>query len=246
MLRLRAQGALTVYRSPTADSIPARYRDPEGYWTGFAGRFRVLVYHRERVKTPPERIADLTAPRWKGEVAMANPLFGTTTSEAAALVQAWSLERAIRYYSDRKVNQTRIVSGNSAAAERVAQGEVLVGQTDTDDAFVRIDQGSPLEVVFPDQRGMGSFLVPNTAALIRGAPRPDAGQRFLDYLFRPETELMLADLPSRQLPLQPMALSRLPARVKPLAGVKRMEVDYSNLLDRFTELDEALRRIFLT
>lgn len=246
MLRLRAQGALAPYESPSATAIPARYRDPEGYWTGFAARFRVLAVHRDRVMERPQSIADLTAPRWKGEVAMANPLFGTTTSEAAALAQVWGLEKTIRYYTARKQNQTRIVSGNSAAAERVAQGEVLVGQTDTDDAYVRMDDGSPLEVVFPDQTGMGAFLVPNTAALIQGSPHPEVARKFLDYLLRPETELMLAGLPSRQLPLHPSAQNRLPERVRPLAKVRAMEVDYPRILDPFTELDEALRKIFLS
>ncbi|MBM3458911.1 MAG: ABC transporter substrate-binding protein, partial [Armatimonadetes bacterium] len=43
MVRLAEAGALEPYRSPSAEGIPARYRDSGDRWTGFAGRFRVLV-----------------------------------------------------------------------------------------------------------------------------------------------------------------------------------------------------------
>ncbi len=246
MLRLKEQGALAAYQSPSAEGIPSRYRDPEGYWTGFAARFRVLACNREKVSQLPRGLADLTDPRWKGEVAMAQPLFGTTTSEAAALYQLWGPEKAAAYYRARKQNETRIVSGNSAAAERAAQGEVLIGQTDTDDAYIRIDDGASLEVVFPDQDGVGAMLIPNTAALVQGGPQPDLGRKFLDYLLQPETELLLAGLPSRQLPLHPTVQDRLPEQVRPLAGVKAMELDYPRLLDHFEALDAMLRSLFLS
>ena len=40
---LREEGVLKPYSSPNAASIPAVYRDPDDYWTGFAGRARVIV-----------------------------------------------------------------------------------------------------------------------------------------------------------------------------------------------------------
>jgi iron(III) transport system substrate-binding protein len=244
-LALRKEGALAPYRSPSAEGIPARFRDPDGYWTGFAARFRVLAYNTRRVKAPPQSLLELAAPRWRGEAAMANPLFGTTTTEAAALFQVLGAEKAKEYYRRRKANGTRIVDGNSVAAEETARGDAEVGQTDTDDAFVRVDQGRPVGVVFPDQKGFGALMIPNTAALVKGAPHPDRGQRFLDFLLRPETELILAGLPSRQLPLHPGLEARLPEKVRALARVKAMDVDYPRMMDQYDEVDRFLREVFL-
>jgi iron(III) transport system substrate-binding protein len=243
-LNLREDGALEPYRSPSAEGIPERYRDADGYWTGFAGRFRVLVHHTS-VKDPPKSLLELADPRWKGEVAMAHPLFGTTTTEVAALFQILGVERASAYYRERKANGTRIVDGNSVAAEAVARGDVQVGQTDTDDAYSRIDRGRPLEVVFPDQQGLGALLIPNTVGLVRGGPNQEGGRKLLDYLLRPETELALAALPSRQLPLHPGLEDRLPEKVRPLASVKAMEVDYRELPDVREAVDRFLRGVFL-
>ncbi|HEU4751625.1 MAG TPA: extracellular solute-binding protein, partial [Armatimonadota bacterium] len=248
-LTLKQGGALDAYRSPSAAGIPARYRDPDGFWTGFAARMRVLVYNTGRVKTPPRSLLELTDPKWRGEVAMANPLFGTTTTEAVALFQKLGPERARAYYQARKANRTRMVDGNSVAAEDTARGDARVGQTDTDDAYIRVDQGRPLGVVFPDQDGMGALLIPNTVGLVRGGPHPELAKRFVDYLLRPETEMLLAKLPSRQLPLHESLRgpneSRLPENVRPLARAKAMEVDYNRFLDNYEEVDRFLRDTFL-
>src|SRR5215218_286720 len=40
-LALKKNGVLAPYRSPSAEGIPAAFKDPEGYWTGFSARSRV-------------------------------------------------------------------------------------------------------------------------------------------------------------------------------------------------------------
>lgn len=247
MLTLRDAKILTTYRSPSIQGIPPRFRDPEYHWSGFAGRFRVLVRHTgEKGAAPaPQSLLELTQPRFRKQVAMANPLFGTTTTEAAALFQILGPTRARAYYTQRKANGALIVDGNSVAAERTARGDVLIGQTDTDDAYIRIDQGRPLEVIFPDQGGMGALLIPNTVALIKGGPNPEMGRKLIDFLLKPETELRLANLPSRQLPLHEGLEDRLPEKVKPLIKVQAMTIEYVRLLEDYKSIDLFLRETFL-
>src|SRR5262249_13606626 len=88
---LQQQGLLDAYQSPNANDIPARYRDPEGRWTGFAARARVIVYNTDQVKPAdaPKSVRDLIDPCWKGRAGLANPLFGTTTTQVAALFTLW-------------------------------------------------------------------------------------------------------------------------------------------------------------
>src|SRR5262249_48887100 len=76
MIGLKSQGLLAPYRSPNAAQIPARFKDREGYWTGFAARARVIVYNTKLVREPPQSRFDFERPAWRGAVAMANPLFG--------------------------------------------------------------------------------------------------------------------------------------------------------------------------
>jgi iron(III) transport system substrate-binding protein len=251
-VRLSREGLFAPYQPSTAAGIPAQYRDPQDRWTGFAARFRVLAVHPSHADRPPKSLLELVGSQWRGQVAMANPLFGTTTTEAAALFQSLGRQQAESYYRQRQANETRVVAGNSVAAEQAMRGEVQVAQTDTDDAFVRQGDSAAgkrpkLKIVFPDQEpgGMGTLLIPNTAALVQNASRPEPARRFLDFLLRPETELLLAGLPARQLPLHPGLEDQLPAAVRPLAHLRPMTVDYPRLADEFEELDRFLREVFL-
>src|SRR5206468_12354471 len=49
-LVLKSRGLLAPYQSPSAVGIPAVFKDPEAYWTGFSARSRVIVYNTRLVK----------------------------------------------------------------------------------------------------------------------------------------------------------------------------------------------------
>src|SRR5882762_2841809 len=40
---LRQQGVSAPYRSPSAEGTPEQFRNPEGHWTGFSARVRMLI-----------------------------------------------------------------------------------------------------------------------------------------------------------------------------------------------------------
>lgn len=246
MVRLADAGVLEPFRPSSAADIPDSFKDPRGRWTGFSGRFRVIVSNTNLVPDPPHGLLALCSSRWEGQTAMANPLFGTTATEAAALFQTWGAKRAQSFFRARARFGTRIVAGNSMAAEECAAGRIWVAQTDTDDAFIRIDRGAPLRMEFPDQTelGAGAVLVPNTVGLVVGSKNPEAARRFIEMLVAADTEMQLAESPARQLPLRPLPLARLPEKVRPLARVKAMELNYAQLAAQFDQISSFLRDCF--
>jgi iron(III) transport system substrate-binding protein len=255
LIGLKQAGLLEPYRSPAAAGIPPRYRDAAGAWTGFAARARVIVWNPRRVSQPPRSLLTLSRPAWRGEVVMANPLFGTTASEAAALFQVLGPGRARAHLRALRENGVRIVDGNAVAADWVARGEAKVGLTDTDDAFSRIRDGKPLRMLYPDQEGIGTLVIPNTVALIRGAPHSANGRRLIDYLLSPAVEAALARGDSRQIPLRAGVpappgtpeLTDAPSVVR--AGrrplLRAMAVDYQRLAAEMEPVDGFLRELFL-
>jgi len=76
-LVLKSRGALAPYRLPNAEGIPATFKDHDGYWTGFSARIRVIVYNTNPVKPgdAQKSIYDLTEPKWKGQIAIADQRF---------------------------------------------------------------------------------------------------------------------------------------------------------------------------
>jgi iron(III) transport system substrate-binding protein len=196
---LKEKGVLAPYVSPEGAAIPDTYRDPEGYWAGVGGRARIFLVNTDRLSPDryPQSLFDLAHGDIPGEeIAIAYPIFGTSATHAAALYAAIGDEATKSFYQELKDRNVRVVDGNSVVRDLVASGQISVGLTDTDDACGAVERGAPVAIVIPDQEagGMGTLIVPTTAALIAGSPNPDEGRLLIDYLLSEETEQNLMDI----------------------------------------------------
>ena len=238
---LKQKGIAEPYVSVNAQAIPAAFKDPEGYWTGFSARARVLIVNRE-VRDKPSSVLAYADPRWKGKAVIANPLFGTTTSEIAALFTIWGDEKAEAFLAALKENAVAVSTSNGESADFVAKGRYLFSLVDSDDAVNRSRQGKPVVMVYPDQGadGIGTFIVPNATVLIKGGPHPDAARRLIDYLLSPATEKKLAFADCAQIPLHPGVSA--PPELKPIDGIKTMPVSYADVARTMVRIQPLLKR----
>jgi iron(III) transport system substrate-binding protein len=242
---LKRKGVLKPYRSPSAANIPDGFKDPEGYWSGFAARGRVIIYNTDLVKDPPTSINAFLDEKWSGQAAIAKPLFGTTATHAAALFVEWGDDRAKEFFTGLIVNKVAVLSGNATVRDMVAAGEYAIGLTDTDDANGAVEDGLPARWLFPDQEpgGLGTLVIPNTVALIRDAPNSEAGRALIDFLLNPEVEARLAAMRSIQIPLNPNV--EAPDNVPKLAEIRRMPVDFDAVAEKMASTAEYMKREFL-
>lgn len=234
------RGLVEPYLSREADHIPAAFRAADGMWTGTAARARVLLVNRRRLggRPLPRSVRDLADPRWRGDAAIANPLFGTTTMHAAAWASAWGEEETKRFLDALKANEVRIASSNGEVKRLVAAGEVTFGLTDTDDAFVAIRSGAPVEVVYPDQVGMGTLVMPTAVVRIRGGPNPEAARRLIDFLLSARAESMLA-AQAAHMPLR--ADVERPGQVRGVGEIRAMQVDFAAIAREMARIQPWLR-----
>jgi iron(III) transport system substrate-binding protein len=184
---LKQEGVLAPYQSPNASGIPDSYLDPEGYWTGFGGRARVMLVNTDRVEPGeyPASVYDLLEPKWSGEeIGIAYPLFGTTATHAAALYADLGPEQGRAYFAELQSRGVQVLDGNSVVRDLVAGGRLALGLTDTDDACGAIRNGAPVAIIVPDQGEgqLGTLLIPNTVALVSGAPHEASGRSLIDFL----------------------------------------------------------------
>ncbi len=245
---LKRKGLLQPYISASAQDIPPSTKDAEGYWTGFAARARVLIWNTNAAagaSPATTSIRDFVEPQWKGKVAMAYPIFGTTATQAAALFVAWGDAEAKRYFQQLQQNRVLIVDGNGAAKDVVVRGEVPVAFTDTDDAWVALSQGKPVRMTFPDQgEGQsGTLVIPNTVALLRNCPHPEAGRKLIDFVLSREVEGLLAQSGSAQMPVRPGVPT--PAGIPSLVSIKAMPVDWGRVADKADEVAVFLGNLFV-
>ncbi len=237
---LKQKGISAPYISPNAKDIPAVFKDPDGYWTGFSARARVLIVNN-KVKEKPKSISAYLDPRWKGKSVIANPLFGTTTSEIAALFTLWGDEQAKAFMMGLKKNKVAVSTSNGESADFVAAGQYDFSLVDSDDGVNRMRQGKPVSIVYPDQgpNGIGCFIVPNAVVLIKGAPHPQLAKKVIDFLLSPQTESKLAFADCAQIPLHPGV--KMPEELKSIDQIKVMQVNYAKVAKKMIEIQPFLK-----
>jgi iron(III) transport system substrate-binding protein len=236
---LKSKGVTTAYRSPQAKDLPAEYSDSEGHSTGFSARARIIIYNRNLVKQgdEPQSVLDLLDARFQGKACMADPLFGSASMHAAALFDKLGDTEAKNFFEGFAKNGGKILSSNGEVRRRVANGEFAVGITDTDDYNEARKEGKPVGVVYPDAKGMGTVIVPNSVVLINKGPNPELGKKFIDFLLSPETEKALAESEAAQMPVRPGVA--VPAHVVPLDRLHPMEIHYERLAGLQEELSKG-------
>ena len=237
---LKQKGILEPYVSDNAEDIPPMFKDPAGNWTGFSARARVFIVNQEALKKP-DSIMAYTDPEYKGKGVIANPLFGTTTSQVAALFSIWGEAKTKKFMEELKQNKIAISTSNGESADFVASGQYDFSLVDSDDAVNRARQGKKVSMIYPDQGagGLGCFIVPNTVMLINGAPHPSEAKRLIDYLLSKETEKKLAFADCAQIPLHKGV--EMPPELKPIDDIRTMKVDYAKVAKKMVEIQPYLK-----
>lgn len=155
-------------------------------WKAVGNRRRVLV-----VRTGTEagvglgggqgaRLAVLTNAAWRGRVALAYPVFGSTSTHFLALRERWGEEAWRAWCMGLAGNRPLVVDGNSVVVRMVGSGQADVGLTDSDDVAFGRREGLAVEEV-PLAAGDG-LVIPNSVALVRGSGRRLAAEGLAAYL----------------------------------------------------------------
>jgi iron(III) transport system substrate-binding protein len=156
------------------------FRETNGWVAvGFRSRRIVINTNKLSLATAPRQFAALTNGTWQGKVALAYPLFGTTATHFLALRQRWGDAPWQSWCRALQANKPFLVDGNSVVVKLVAHGEAWLGFTDSDDIASEQREGLPVAAVPITEE---SLLIPNTVALVRRGPHPEAAQRLFDYL----------------------------------------------------------------
>ena len=155
------------------------FRETNG-WAAFGYRSRrIAVSTLTNSTLTPKSLLELTNAAFRGQVALAYPLFGSTATHLMALRQHWGAAGWENWCRALAANKPFVVDGNSVAARMAGKGQVNVALTDSDDIAAEIREGGKLQSL---PIGAETLLLPNTVAVIRGAPNPAAAQRLFEHL----------------------------------------------------------------
>lgn len=195
---------------------------------GYRTRRMVVNTNRLALAEAPHTLAELTNAVWRGKVALASPMFGTTSTHFLALRQQWGNEAWLAWCQALQANHPFVLDGNSVVVKLVGRGEAIVGLTDSDDIAAGQQEGMPI-VALPTNAE--TLAIPNAVGLVRGAPNPAEAARLFAYLQREELTSQL---------IQKNALEG--ATTTNMPG---LQVNWERLLSEMNTAEDALRKIFL-
>jgi len=156
------------------------FRETES-WAIFGFRSRRLVVNTNlcALGEAPTSLVELTNTVWRGKVALAYPLFGTTATHFLALRQHWGETNWVQWCRALAANEPLLLDGNSSVVRMVGEGEAWIGLTDSDDIAAGQRAGLPIAAapLTPE-----FLLIPNSVGVVRNGPNPVPAQRLFEYL----------------------------------------------------------------
>lgn len=179
----------------------------------------------------PHLFSEATNSAWRGKVALAYPMFGTTPTHFLALRQHWGDAAWQDWCRALVANRAQLEDGNSMAVRQVGGGEAWLCFSDSDDIAAEQREGRP---VAPVPLSDESLVIHNSEGILRGAPHPAEAQQLFDYLRSREVQQILVDKKALESPV--------PGDPDKLPGLK---VDWDKLLRDLDASTEEMRKIFL-
>lgn len=203
LVRAKQMGIVQAVRSTALEnSIPAKFRDPEGYWFGLGVRARAIFYAVDRVR--PEALSSyeaLAGAEWKGRILIRSSSNIYNQSLMASLIhhhgktkaEAWArgmVANFARRPQGGDTDQLRALAagvGDVAIANHYYYVRLLTSKKARDRAVA-----AKVKPFWPNQSGRGAHLNISGAAVARYAKNRDNAVRLIEFLAGPEAQRMYA------------------------------------------------------
>jgi iron(III) transport system substrate-binding protein len=202
-------------------------------WTHLGYRTRRIVINTNLLiaAAAPRTFSDATNAMWRGKVALAYPLFGTTATHCHALRQHWGAAAWENWCRALAANKPFLVDGNSVVVKMVSQGEASWGFSDSDDIAGAQREGFPVAALTTTDE---TLFVPNTVGVIRNCPHPEAAQRLYEFISDPKVSAKLVELRALE-----------GATLEPATAATGLQVNWEKLLQDLDAVTDKTKEIFL-
>jgi iron(III) transport system substrate-binding protein len=218
-------GLTVPHKGGNFDALAPAFKDPDGYWRSFYMNPMAFAVNKDimaRMGAPlPKSWADLLNPIYKGQIQMPTPqASGTAYNVVASLVVLMGEDKAYDYMKKLGPNVQTYTSSGTAPSKGVSVGQSLIGIQFTPAFFEFIDQGFPLEVVFPSE---GVWFEAPGVSIVKGAKNMAAAQALVEWLTSTKGQTVLTEAKTYFYPIIPGV--KLGAGMPAFESLKTIAVD---------------------
>lgn len=221
--RARLAGLLQPVRSEALEAaVPARWRDPDGYWFGLSLRARIVIHAPDRV--PARALSTyeaLAGPEWKGRILVRSSSNIYNQSLIASMIAAHGAEAAEAWARGLVANMARSPKGgdrDQIRAVAAGEGDIAIANTYYYGALAASDDpddraaAAAVAPFFPNQEGRGAHVNVSGAGVCAHAPNRANAIALLEWLAGPRAQEAFAAL-NHEIPVRAgVALSPVVAR----------------------------------
>jgi iron(III) transport system substrate-binding protein len=179
------RGRFLPFKPVGFDKVIADAKDPAGNFIAQRLTMVGILVRTDRVAAAdrPATWSDLTAPKYKGMLVMADPSF---TAIQLVVVATLSQKLGWSFYEDLRKNETLIVQSHEQIYDTVKRGERLMAAESSDPRIYTGGQAPPnLVSIIPRN---GAIQVPSPTAIVKGSPHPNAARLFAQFNLTPEIQ----------------------------------------------------------
>lgn len=226
----KAEGLLERYVSANAVSVPAASKDAAGAWTGvYVGALSFCSNRAELGKlglAAPVSWQELLNPALQGRISIAHP-----SSSGTAYTALWTLMTLNRfdeaatfaYLGALNANVGEYTRSGAAPAGIAGKGDAAVAVVFAHDCATAIDGGTKdIVISFPRE---GTGFETGATALLAGAPNPEAGKQWVDWVLNAHAQELGAEAKAFQIPMHPDA--KVPAVSVKLGSIALVDYDFT-------------------
>jgi iron(III) transport system substrate-binding protein len=179
------RGLLVPFKPVGFDKIIPDAKDANGNYIAQRLTLVGMIVRTDKIAAAdyPKTWTDLTNPKFKGKLVMADPSF---TAIQLVVVATLSQKLGWQFYEGLHKNDTMIVQGHEQIFDMIKRGERLVSAEASDP---RIYTGGTM----PDNMiniipAEGAIQVPSPTAIVKGSPHPNAAKLFAQFNLLPEIQ----------------------------------------------------------
>ncbi len=185
-IEAKLRGLSTPYRSRVASSIPARYRDPDNYWTGLYVGPIAFCMNTERAKelglTMPKSWADLVKPEYAKKVRVAHPsTSGTAYNMITTVIRinGGDEDKAFAYFKELAKSVEQFTRSGSAPGKSCALGEIPIAIGYLHDQVKLQKEGAKIQIVIPED---GTGFETASMSILKDGPDPLNAKKLYDWV----------------------------------------------------------------
>ena len=179
---LKNKDLLLNYQSPQMKDVILE-ADKDFAWSPVRVNNMIIAYNKDKIRKEdiPTSWADLTNPKYKGKIAMPNPMLSGT---AYVAVGALSDKLGWDYFKKLKANGLRVEEGNSAIQNKLLTGEYMAAII-LEENILKLQETKhePLEVCYPKE---GCIIINSPIGIFKSTKNPEGSKAILDWWLSPE------------------------------------------------------------